>query len=45
MPEGRLAAFSRHGLAAKAPQPSQMRKDLRVATLLVTAQRPEQKTQ
>ncbi len=39
VPEGRLEALSRYGLAAKAQQISQMREDRRVATLLVTAQR------
>lgn len=41
VPEGRLEALSRYGMAAKAQQLSQMREDRRVATLLVTAQRLE----
>jgi TnpA family transposase len=42
VPEGRLEALARYGMAAKAQQISQMREDRRVATLLVTAQRLEQ---
>ena len=42
IPEGRLEALARYGLAAKAQQISQMREDRRVATLLVTAQRLEE---
>jgi len=42
VPESRLEALARYGLAAKAQQISQMREDRRVATLLVTAQRLEE---
>ena len=41
VPEGRIEALARYGLAAKAQQISQMREDRRVATLLVTVQRLE----
>lgn len=42
VPEGRLEALSRYGMAAKSQQLSQMREDRRVATLLVTSQRLEE---
>ncbi len=42
VPEGRLEALARYGMAAKAQQLSQMREDRRVATLLVTARRLEE---